>query len=190
MRLSSALAAALLALSCLGGVAIAQPQTGAPPAYRGPDVAAQRAAMDRLAPLAGVWEGEARVQYPQAMVVHQTERVERELDGLLLSIRGTGHADAARAGAPVFQAAGIISFNERRGLYEVRTYTHEGHSTTADGEFLPDGSFRWSFAPGGPVRMRFTISVDATSWRESGEISYDSGATWRQTIDLDLRRVS
>jgi hypothetical protein len=186
------LASALLALSLAApGPAHAQAQSNAPPpsAYRGPDTAAQRAAMDRLAPLVGRWQGEANVQRPHAMVVHQSERVERDLDGLLLHVRGTGHATAERTGAPVFQAAAIISFNERRGVYEVRSYTHEGHVTTADGEFLPDGGFRWGFVAGGPVRMRFTMSFDADTWRETGEISYDSGTTWSPTIDLALRRA-
>ncbi len=184
-----ALAAVLLTLT-FAPTALAQTPPGAPPgAYRGPDVAAQRTAMERLAPLVGRWQGEADVQWPQPMRVHQTERVERDLDGLLLLVRGTGHATAERSGAPVFQAAAIISYNERHGVYEVRSYTHEGYVTTADAEFLPDGSFRWGFVAGGPVRMRFTIAVDAATWRETGEISYDSGTTWSRTIDLSLRRT-
>ena len=183
--------AALILTLALGAPGWAQAQTNAAPAgaYRGPDVAAQRAAMERLAPLLGRWQGEAEVTWPHAMRVHQTERVERDLDGLLLHVRGTGHATAERTGAPVFQAAAIISFNERRGVYEVRSYTHEGHVTTANGEFQPDGSFRWSFVAGGPVRMRFTIAVQSDTWRESGEISYDSGTTWAPTVDLALTRV-
>lgn len=185
------LAAALMLTLTLAAPGLAQAQTNAPPAgaYRGPDVAAQRAAMDRLAPLVGHWQGQASVQRPHALEVHQSEHVERDLDGLLLQIRGTGHATAERTGAPVFQAAATISFNERRGVYEVRSYTHEGYVTTADGEFLPDGSFRWSFVAGGPVRMRFTMAFDADTWRETGEISYDSGTTWSRTVELALNRV-
>ena len=188
MRLPCLLASILLALACVSQTPCVAQSDGAPPAYRGPDVAAQRAAMDRLAPLVGRWQGEANVQ--GGMVVHQTEQVERELDGLLLSVRGVGHATAERTDAPVFQAAAIISFNDRSGGYEVRSYTHEGHVATAAGEVLPDGRFRWSFAAGGPVQMRFTIAVDGDMWRETGEISYDSGTTWRRTIDLALRRAS
>ncbi|MGH6951074.1 MAG: hypothetical protein ACREH4_09385, partial [Vitreimonas sp.] len=126
------LAAALMLTLAVAAPGLAQAQTNAPPAgaYRGPDVAAQRAAMDRLAPLVGRWQGEASVQRPSAMIVHQTEQVARDLDGLILQIRGTGHATAARTGAPVFQAVATISFNERRSVYEVRSYTHEGYVTT------------------------------------------------------------
>jgi len=189
MRLARAFAALAFAIACAVPAA-AQDHPGVPENYRGPDTTAQRAAMDRLAPLVGAWQGEANVQYPGPMLVHQTEQVERDLNGLLLVIRGTGHDNAARSGAPVFQAAAVISYDERQQRYEVRSYTHEGYVTTALGEFLEDGAFRWSFAPGGPVKIRFTIRIDGATWREVGEMSTDNGATWRQTIDLSLRRVS
>ena len=157
--------------------------------YQPPDITAQRAAMERLAPIIGSWEGEANVTMAQAMVVHQTERVETALAGLLLLIRGAGYATSDHSGEPVFQAYAVISFNERSGVYEVRSYTHEGHVTTATGEFLEDGRFRWGFAPGGPVRMRFTMTLDADSWSELGEMSYDNGATWRPTVEMSLVRA-
>ena len=128
MRL--ALAAMLLTLT-LAGPALAQTPPAAPPgAYRGPDVAAQRTAMQRLAPLVGRWQGEADVQWPAAMRVHHTERVEADLDGLLLHVRGTGHANAERTGAPVFQAAAIISFNERRGTLRGMHYQAAPYAET------------------------------------------------------------
>lgn len=158
--------------------------------YRGPDTAAQRAAIERLAPLVGRWQGEAQVFQPTQTTVHQTEQVEHGLDGLVLIINGTGHATAQRTGNPVFRALAVISYNTLTNQYEVRAYTHEGHATTASGLFLDDGSFRWSFAPGGPVQVRFTITFDQTTWRELGEISMDNGATWRRTVDLNLRRAN
>jgi hypothetical protein len=139
--------------------------------------------------LTGRWQGEARVFAPRQMTVDQTERVEQALDGLLLVINGTGHAATAERAEPVFQAMAVISYDTRSNQYEVRAYTHEGHATTATGVFLDDGSFRWSFAPGGPVQVRFTITFDQTTWRELGEISMDNGATWTRTVDLNLRRV-
>ncbi len=158
--------------------------------YAGPDTAAQRAAMDRLAPLAGRWQGEAQVYQPAEANVHQTEEVARALGGLLLVINGTGHATAERTGDPVFRAMAVISYNTRSNQYEVRAYTHEGHATTARGEFLDDGSFRWSFAPGGPVQVRFTITFDDHSWRELGELSMDNGASWQRTVALNLERLN
>jgi hypothetical protein len=123
------------------------------------------------------------------MTVHQTEEVEHGLDGLVLIINGTGHATAERTGDPVFRAMAVISYNTSSNQYEVRAYTHEGHATTATAAFLEDGSFRWGFAPGGPVQVRFTITFDRNTWREVGEMSRDNGATWTRTVDLNLRRV-
>lgn len=160
----------------------------APTAYRGPDLQAQRTAMARLAPLIGRWAGEANVTAPHPMIVHQTERVESDLDGLVLVIHGTGYANADHSGQPIFQAMAVASFDDRRGLYEFRSYTR-GFATTATGEFLPDGSFQWSINPGGPVRMRYTIVFDQNTWRETGEMSNDGGTTWRPTIEMNLRRV-
>jgi hypothetical protein len=181
MRLFAFAAAAIVALA-LAAPAAAQP-------WPQPDTAAQHAAMDRLAPLVGRWQGEASVYAPAQARVHQTEQVERALDGLLLVINGTGHATAERHGEPVFRAMAVISYDARRGAYDVRAYTHEGHATTAGGEFLDDGSFRWSFAPGGPVQVRFTLTFDENGWRELGEMSRDNGASWSPTVSLDLRRV-
>lgn len=178
------LAAAIVASVLLFNAAPASAQQ-----YRGPDTAAQRAAMERLAPLTGRWQGEAEVFQPVQTTAHQTEEVERGLGGLVLIINGTGHATPERTGDPVFRAFAVISYNSRSNQYEVRAYTHEGHATTATGVFLDDGTFRWSFAPGGPVQVRFTIAFDQTTWREIGEISMDNGATWTRTVDLNLRRV-
>lgn len=181
MRLN-AMAAALAALFLAAAPASAQP-------HRGPDIAAQRAAMERLAPLLGRWEGVANVTFPQPATVHQTELVETEFDGLLILVRGTGYASADHSGAPVFQAFGVISYNDMAGRYEFRTYAN-GYAATATGEFLDDGAFQWSIDAGGSVRMRFTIRFDATTWRETGEMSYDGGGAWTRTIELNLTRVS
>lgn len=143
--------------------------------------------MARLAPLLGRWLGEANVSAPHPMTVHQTEHVESALDGLLLVIRGVGYATPDRTGAPVFEAMAVASFDDRQGLYEFRSYTR-GYATTATGMFLDDGSFRWSINAGGPVRMRYTIRFTDSTWRETGEMSTDGGATWRPTVDMNLRR--
>jgi hypothetical protein len=153
-----------------------------------PNLAEQHAAMERLAPLVGSWQGEASVLSPQQMIVHQTEQVETALGGLLMIFRGTGYADAAHTGAPVFQALAVVSYDDARDIYEFRSYTR-GYATTATGQFLEDGSFRWSITPGGPVRIQFTIVFDQASWREIGEMSYDGGQTWTRTIEMDLQRA-
>jgi hypothetical protein len=159
-----------------------------PAAWSPPNLDEQRAAIERLAPLVGRWQGEANLSSPHAAVVHQSERVERDLGGLVLVIHGTGHATAARTGEPVFQALGVISYDDRSDGYEIRSYAN-GYATTATGAFEQDGAFVWSINPGGPVRIRYTIRIDGDVWSETGEMSRDGGETWTQTISMSLNRV-
>lgn len=176
-------AAAFAALALLAAPTLAGAQ-----GYQPPNVAEQREAMARLAPLIGRWSGEANVLSPSTHLVHQTEQVETALDGALLVVHGTGYDNPAHTGAPVFQALAVISYNDTRDSYEFRTYAM-GHASTAIGEFLPDGAFRWSLRPGGPVRIQYTIRVEGDVWTEVGEMSYDDGQTWTRTIEMRLTRA-
>jgi hypothetical protein len=156
--------------------------------YQPPNLAEQREAMARLAPLIGRWSGEAQVLSPHNVLVHQTEAVETALDGALLVVRGVGYANAEHAGAPVFQAMAVISYDVANNAYEFRSYAN-GHANTAIGEVLDDGAFRWSLRPGGPVRIQYTIRVDGDVWTEIGEMSRDDGQSWTRTIEMRLTRV-
>lgn len=182
MRLQ-ALAAAFMAafLIAAPGPALAQP------AHQGPDLAAQHAAMDRLSGMLGDWRGEANVLFPRPLTVFQSEHIERDMDGLLLVIHGTGYATADRAGAPIFNAFGVISYDDARQIYEFRVY-NDGRAATAEARFLDDGRLQWTmnFAP---VIIRYTITLGADSWNEVGEMSRDNGATWTRTIEMNLTRV-
>jgi hypothetical protein len=171
---------AALALLLLPTSALAQQ-------YRPPDLAAQRAAMDRLAGMAGEWEGMANVIVPNPITVYQHERIERDLDGLLLVIHGTGYATAERTGEPIFRAFGVISYDDARQVYEFRVY-NAGRAATAEARFLEDGSLEWAmnFAP---VIIRYRIRLGADTWNEVGEMSYDNGQTWTRTIEMNLTRT-
>ncbi|MEZ5956304.1 MAG: hypothetical protein R3C27_03715 [Hyphomonadaceae bacterium] len=144
--------------------------------------------MQRLAPLAGRWAGEATLTHPQQMTAFQTEQIEFALDGAVMLVRGAGYETPEHVGTPVFQALAVISYDDQRSIYEFRSYAM-GHATTATGEVLGDGQFRWSINPGGPVRIRYTITVTGDIWNEIGEMSSDAGTTWQQTIQLNLHRV-
>lgn len=182
---------AAIALLCGADIASAQPaqQSQATPqaAYRGPDLAAQRAAMQRLAGMVGDWTGEAAVTFPVQRTVHQSERIEADMDGLLLVIHGNGYADPGRSGDPIFRALGVISYDDRRGIYEFRVY-NDGRASTAEARFLDDGRLQWSmnFAP---VLIRYTITLGDGRWNEVGEMSRDNGATWTRTIEMNLTRA-
>lgn len=185
---------AVLALVAFSTAATAQTTAPAAPAApaaqpqrpRGPDLAAQRAAMDRLAALVGNWQGTANVLFPVQRSVFQSERVERDMNGLLLVIHGTGHATAERTGDPIFNAMAVVSYDDARQLYEFRAY-NDGRAVTAEARFLPDGKLQWqmNFAP---VLIRYTITFNATTWNEIGEMSRDNGATWTRTIDMNLTK--
>ncbi|MBX3428632.1 MAG: hypothetical protein KF779_03505 [Hyphomonadaceae bacterium] len=173
--------ALLLALAILLTPVAANAQTP-------PDTAAQHAAMERLTPLVGRWEGIAAVQVPHVITVYQTEDVTTALEGAVMLVRGAGFGTAEHTGDPVFDALAVISYDDQRRMYEFRAYAM-GRATTATGEFLGDGQFRWSINPGGPVRIRYTITFTNDTWNEVGEMSSDGGTTWRQTIELNLHRA-
>lgn len=185
MLRSLLMAACFAALVPASGAA--EPAAATAAAYRGPDLAVQRAAIARLEPMIGRWRGEGRVHSPRPMTVWQTERVEYDLDGLVLVIHGTGYADDTETGDPVFRAMAVISHDDRRGIYEVRSY-NDGRTVTAEGRFLDDGRFEWSMSPPG-VMIRYRIDLSQGRWRETGEMSRDGGATWTPTVSLDLVRA-
>src|SRR5262245_39582458 len=89
---------------------------------RTPDLAAQRAAMQKLSFLIGKWSGWANVlRGPNLSVeLNQTEEASYRLDGLLLTIEGIGTAKTD--GKPVLQALGIISYDDERGSYRMRAF--------------------------------------------------------------------
>lgn len=180
MRLT--LIAATFAAFLLAGPAPAFAQ-----AHQGPDLAAQRAAMERIAGMAGDWEGEAAVTFPAPRTVYQREHIERDMNGLLLVIHGNGFATPDRSGEPIFNAFGVISYDDARQIYEFRVY-NDGRAATATARFLDDGRLQWTmdFAP---VIIRYTITLGANTWNEVGEMSRDNGATWTRTIEMNLTRV-
>lgn len=190
MRLMIAAALTALAVAC--APASAQPaQDEAPQAAahrrHGPDIEAQRAAMERIAGMVGEWRGVANVMFPTPMTVYQEERIEQHMNGLLLVIHGSGYASEDRSGAPVFNAFGVISYDDARQLYEFRVY-NDGRAATAEARVLDDGRLQWvmDFSP---TIIRYTITLEGDTWREVGEMSRDGGATWTQTIDMNLARV-
>jgi len=67
---------------------------------RVPDIEAQRTAMKKLSFLVGQWSGEAHVLRPggQELDLRQTEEAQYKLDGLLMTIEGTGRNPMANPG--------------------------------------------------------------------------------------------
>jgi len=175
-----------LALGLLSAIVLLAP-TPALAQHRGPDLDEQRAAMARIAGMVGDWQGEANLTFPTQLTVHQSEHIESAMNGLLIVVRGAGYATADRGGAPIFNAFGVISYDDARELYEFRVY-NDGRAATATARFLDDGRLQWTM-DFSPVIVRYTIELGDGVWRETGEMSRDGGATWTQTIEMNLRRL-
>jgi hypothetical protein len=157
------------ALWCVPAIVRAQ---GAPPPA---DVPAQVAAIERIAWLAGEWEGEAdwnRGPDGQARVV-SWERVTRAAGGAALMIFGRHYerqADGSR-GKMVHDAAGMITWDTRTGRYRFNAQLGNGQYGTFDGEAeggARDATFIWRIVtPQGVVRYRIERDADRR-WRERG----------------------
>ena len=154
-------------------------------AQQAPDVAAQRAAMRKLSFLVGTWTGDASaVVGPRGPVkVSQTEEVQAKLDGLILTVEGTGRNPSN--GEVVFRAFATISYDDAGRVYRFRSYN--------DGRYLDteltvlDKGFEWGYQAG-PANVRFKMQVnDKAEWVEQGEVVMN-GNPPRRTFDMTVRR--
>ena len=112
-----------------------------------PDIEVQRAAMKKLAFLAGKWAGEASVLRGsgQTAEVSQTEQARFRLDGLVLEIEGVGRRKSD--GKPLLQALGLISFDDESGTYRMRAF-NDGRWLESEVRLAAGGdSISWGFSP-------------------------------------------
>jgi len=147
-------------------------------------MAAQRAAMGRLAFLDGLWRGTAvagPAGAPQRQMV-QTERVGLALDGTVRVIEGRAH-DAD--GAVLFQSFGIVSFDPASNSFMLRA-----HADGQRGDFTfavePDG-YAWE-VPSGPGSVRYRARVADGRWRQTGELRMPERAPL-EIFRMDLQRL-
>lgn len=155
------IAALILASSA---VAAAQPSAGS--------LDSQRAAMQKLAFLAGRWSGPVTIFRGPGEPLHltQSEDVQFKLNGLVLLIQGQS---TGSAGKVEFQALATIAYDETAHTYRIRAY-NAGHYVDTELSLLPDG-FSWSF-PAGPANVVNTMHLTARGeWAETSDVRY--GAT-------------
>ncbi|HEX8654868.1 MAG TPA: DUF1579 domain-containing protein [Allosphingosinicella sp.] len=177
----------LLAATAVPAVAAAEPQPTPEQAAAGPwdpatRIAEQRRAMEALAFLDGTWRGSAEADARSRGFV-QTERVGLLLDGTVRLVEGRGY-DAA--GATVFNAFGIISYDPVRRAYSIRTYAM-GFAGDYPLTVRPDG-FSWSHPAEPGVTMRYNATIRDGEWHEVGE-RVASGAPPVQAFEMRLRRI-
>jgi hypothetical protein len=135
----------------------------------GPD--AQRAAMQKLAFLAGHWSGPVTiVRGPgEPLQLTQTENIQFKLDGLVLLVEGQS---TDKDGKVSFSALATIAFDEATHTYRIRAY-HDGHYV--DAELVPTANgFSWSF-DSGPAHVANTMRLTGKNeWSETTDVTVGS----------------
>lgn len=180
MRLRGAIAAAAISTAMTAGPALAQGQPADPAAM----IAREAEAMRALAWTHGRWQGEAWSTTPAGRhEIIQTERVGPMLDGSLLVIEGKSFERDGRPAA--FNAFGVMSYDPARGAYAFHSYA-QGRAGEFPLEVTPAG-YVWTIAAG-PMKIRYTATHTADSWREVGELVRPDQTT-TQIFEMNLRRV-
>src|SRR5215831_2435818 len=108
-------------------------------APQGPNLAAQRDAMKKLAFLAGKWTGPATVvRSTGELKLTQSEDIQFRLDGLVVLMEGTGRN---AQGQVVFGALATVSYDDATSTYRFRSHS-EGRYLETEIKVLPAG-FVW-----------------------------------------------
>ncbi len=128
-------------------------------------VAAQRAALSKVAMLDGQWRGPGSMTMPDGTVhkFTQTERIGPMLDGSLRVIEGRSY-DAN--GHTVFNAFAVISFDPASQVYTLHSYAER---RSGDFKFEPTANgYHWEI-PAGRITMRYTAVIKDGHFSETGE---------------------
>jgi hypothetical protein len=153
-----------------------------------PDFSAQcKTEMQKLSYLVGDWKGEATIKNQSGTkTLSQTEHIEWKLDGLVLSIDGTGREQDKIT----FQAFALVNFDPADQQFKFKSFVREGYSTNAYFKVLEENKFEWGFDIPSGGKSKYTITLDPTkkTWYETGEYSRD-GNTWMKFIDLNLTKI-
>jgi len=167
---------ACLTLLILTGSAFAQ--------ERGPNVAAQREAMQKLAFLTGRWVGEAAVvRGPgSALKIEQTEEVQFKLDGLVLQFEGTGRN---AEGKVVFSALATVAYDEATQTYRFRSYSGGRYLDTEIK--VGDHTFEWGYTAG-PLTVTNAMHLDAAgNWVETTDAKFGDNPA-RRSFDMTVKK--
>ncbi len=134
----------------------------------------------------GDWSGPATIQMGpgQPRQIQQSEHIQSKLGGRVIVIEGTGRS----GDEVVFQALGVVSYNERAKKFEFDAWTaREGHAD-AWIEVGDDHTAKWGFdtPTGGKVRYAIRLT-EAGEWNEVGEFSRD-GSQWTKFFEMTLKK--
>ncbi len=149
-----------------------------------PNVASQRAAMQKLDFLVGTWSGPETVITGSGapLMLTQTEVVESKLGGLVMLVEGTGHN---AAGQVLFTALATIAYDDATSSYRFRAY-NSGNYVDAELKVAAQG-FTWGYGAGA-MKVSNTMQLNANGeWTETTETTIGSSPP-RKTVDMTLQR--
>ena len=149
--------------------------------------------MKKLDFLVGQWQGEGSIMVGRGerRMFHQTETVQRKVEGTVLLIEGLGKGRIADKGEEVIihSAFAVVSFDKEAKVYRWRAFKADGTSLDAQAQ-VTDNLLIWSFHDARAGDIRFTIKLNEKGqWFEIGESSRD-GKTWQKFLEMTLSRVS
>jgi hypothetical protein len=149
-----------------------------------------REQMKALSYLVGNWKGTATIQQQggATIKVNQEEKVQWQLDSLLISVEGIGRDPVTNK--QNFHAFALLSYNQPTQQLAMRSHTHEGRQTDAYFKILEPNHFEWGFdLPGNRGKIRYTIllSEKDKTWKEKGEFLQD-GTQWYPFLNMELTK--
>ena len=149
-----------------------------------PNVAAQRAAMQKLDFLVGTWSGPETVITGSGapLMLTQTEVVQIKLGGLVMLVEGTG---SNAAGQVLFTALATIAYDDVTSTHRFRAY-NSGNYIDAELKVTSQG-FTWGYGAGS-MKVSNTMQLNAKGeWTETTETTVGSSPP-RKTVDMTLQR--
>jgi hypothetical protein len=137
----------------------------------------------------GEWKGSGWSvnEFGQRIEFDLTESVLEKAGGTVLLVEGRGVRSDRGGRGKLTHDGLVLVYRDASGRY--RWNGHEARSGLSDVELsIVENGVQWSMSPGtkGAV-VRFTILLDATRWREFGEVSAD-GVTWNRFMEMTLSR--
>ncbi|HKT35257.1 MAG TPA: hypothetical protein VJR03_10535 [Nitrospira sp.] len=147
-------------------------------------VDAQRAAMHKLAFLAGHWSGPVTIVRGPGETLHltQTEDVEYKLDGLVLLIEGKS---TSPDGKVAFSALATVAYNDASHTYRFRAY-NDGHYLDTELS-VPANGFSWGFTAGPAHIVNNMHLTPKGEWDEVSEVTVGSSPPHR-SVEMLLQR--
>jgi hypothetical protein len=142
---------------------------------QGPSPDASKQKMKKLALMVGRWKGEATVSQRGGapFKVNQEEKIEWQLDSLLITFEGTGRRqdDPTKV---AFHAFAVVNFNQTTQAFNMRSFLMDGKQTDAYFNEVGENKYDWGFdVPGGKIIYHITLDAVNKKWNEKGEFSPD-----------------